>query len=51
MSSLFAVLAFVAFAALATTLVGFAVFVWLQVFQAFADYRNRKKWRDDSRFQ
>jgi cytochrome c1 len=51
MSSLFAVLAFVAFAALATTLVGFAVFVWLQVFEALADYRKHKKWRDESRFQ
>ncbi len=51
MSSLFVVFAFVVCAAFATALVGFAVFVWLQVFEALADCRKRKKWRDDSRFQ
>ena len=51
MSFLFAVLAFVACAAFATALVGFAVFVWLQVFEALADYRKCKKRRDESRFQ
>jgi hypothetical protein len=50
MSFLFTVLVFVACAAFATALVGFAVFVWLQVFEALADYRNRKKRCDESRF-
>jgi hypothetical protein len=51
MSFFFAALALVACAAFATALVGFAVFVWLQVFEALADYRKHKKRRDESRFQ